>query len=118
MSEAPEIAFHINSPNNNIIGKVEGDFNNFQTPAKNLTEAAKEIQDLLAQLNLNIPATNKAEEQTLVTRIIQAIQKVPNLRDMFLAGGIELVKIICPALGITIEMSKKLLEAAEKEKQA
>ena len=88
-----------------------------EVPKQSLAEATKEIQELLAQLNLNTPATNKAEEQTLVTRIIQAIQKVPNLRDMFLAGGIELVKIICPPLGIPIEMSKKLLEAAEKEKQ-
>lgn len=105
-----------NSTIHSATGNVEGDLY-VNAPTKTLAESAKEIQDLLAQLNLNTPATNEAEQVTLFNRILQAIKKLPNLRDMFLAGGIELVKIICPPLGIPIEMSKKLLEAAEKEKQ-
>ena len=72
---------------------------------------------MLAQLNLNTKAINEPEQKSLVTRIIQEIQKSDNLREIFIAGGIEVIKLICPPLGIPIEMGKKLLEAAEKEKQ-
>jgi len=85
---------------------------------QSLAEAAEEIQDLLVQLKLNEKATTEPEQQSLVARLIKAIQKTDNLRDMFLAGGLEVIKIVCPPLGIPIEMGKKLLEAAEKEKQA
>jgi hypothetical protein len=106
-----------NSTIHSATGNVEGNLY-VNAPTKTPAEAAKEIQDLLAQLDLNAPATNGAEQLTLVNRILQAIQKFPNLRDMFVAGTIEAIKIICPPLGIPIEMGKKLLEAAEKEKES
>ncbi|WP_207714249.1 hypothetical protein [Scytonema sp. UIC 10036] len=38
------------------------------------------------------------------------------VRDVILGGGIELIKILCPPLGIPIEMGKRWLETAQKQK--
>jgi len=116
MSEAPKVQmnFH-NSPINSVVGNVQGDLH-INAAAKTLAESAKEIQELLAQLNLNHKATNESEQKTQIAKIIEAIQKLPNLRDMLVSGGIELIKLICPPLGIPIEMGKKLLEAAQQQK--
>ncbi len=114
MSEAPKVQMNFqNSPINSVVGNVQGDLH-INAAAKTLAESAKEIQELLAQLNLNHKATNESEQEALVTKIIQAMQKLPNLRDMLVSGGIEIIKLICPPLGIPIEMGKKLLEAARK----
>ncbi len=37
---------------------------------------------------------------------------------MILTGGIELIKMLCPALDIPIEMGKKWLETTEKQKKS
>jgi hypothetical protein len=117
MSEASKVQMNFHAPVTSAVGNVQGDLY-VNAPAKTPAEAAKEIQDLLAQLNLNTKAITEPEQKSLITRIIQAIQRSNNLRDIFISGGIEGIKLICPPLGIPIEMGKKLLEAAEKEKQA
>jgi len=116
MSEPAKVQMNFHAPVNSAVGNVQGDLH-VNAPAKTPAEAAKEIQELLTQLNLNTKATTQPEQQSLITRIIEALQKFNNLRDMFIVGGIEAIKIICPPLGISIEMGKKLLEAAEKQKQ-
>ena len=40
------------------------------------------------------------------------IKKNSRLRSSLITGGIELIKILCPPLGIPIEMGKKWLETA------
>ena len=116
MSEAPKVQMNFNnSPINSAVGNVQGDLY-VNAPAKTLAESAKEIQELLAQLNLNHKATNESEQKNQIAKIIEAIQKMPNLRDMLVSGGIELIKLICLPLGIPIEMGKKLLEAAQQQK--
>jgi hypothetical protein len=112
MPEAPKVQMNFIAPVNSAVGNVQGDLY-VNPPPKSLVELAKELQELLAKLNLNYKATSEPEQKTLVKKIIQAIQQFSNLRDMFLAGGIELIKIVCPPLGIPIEMGKKLPEAAE-----
>ncbi|MBP5972213.1 hypothetical protein HW132_05575 [Brasilonema sp. CT11] len=83
-----------------------------KTPA----EAAKEIQDLLAQLQTNYPITTEYEKQVFVNKFNDEVKTNSRVRDVILAGGIELIKILCPPLGIPIEMGKRWLETAQKQK--
>jgi|GEM_PF-2553950 len=83
---------------------------------QSLADAAKEIQALLTQLSLNYPTTTPTEQQQLVAKVDEQVKTNSHLRDILLAGGIELIKILCPPLGIPIEMGRKWLETAERSK--
>jgi len=97
---------------------VQGDQKTIQhnyAPSQNLSEAAQEIQQLLTQLSLNYPTDTEAEQQIFANQVEQQIQNNPRFRAMFIDGGIELIKLVCPPLGIPIEMGKKWLETAVKK---
>lgn len=83
---------------------------------QNLAEAAQEIQDLLNQLAQTNPTTTEYEKQELFNKFNEEVKTNSRIRDMILVGGIELIKMLCPPLGIPIEMGKKWLETAEKVK--
>jgi 2C-methyl-D-erythritol 2,4-cyclodiphosphate synthase len=83
---------------------------------QSLAEAAKEIQDLLAQLQSSYPTTSDYEKQVFVNKFNNEVKTNTRVRDIILAGGIELIKILCPPLGIPIEMGKRWLETAERNK--
>jgi len=109
----PQPTFHINQVGNINTGDVaiQGDQVGIQhnyAPAQNLAEAAAEIQQLLDQLAQNYPSTYLYEfEQQIPLNI--------RIREMLIAGGIELLKVLCPPAGIPIEMGKKWLEAAKRQ---
>ncbi|MBW4669834.1 MAG: hypothetical protein KME60_21080 [Cyanomargarita calcarea GSE-NOS-MK-12-04C] len=96
---------------------VQGDsigIQNNYAQEQSLADAAKEIQDLLNQLAQSNPTTTEYEKQILVNKFNEEVKTNSRIRDMILVGGIELVKILCPPLGIPIEMGKKWLETAQK----
>jgi hypothetical protein len=102
----PEVVQIIEKNDGTVIGKnVAG-----KTPA----EAAKEIQDLLNQLHQTYPTTTEYQQQVFVNEFNQVVKKIPRVREILLAGGIELIKLLCPPLGIPIEMGRKWLETAGK----
>ena len=115
MSDAPIFNFN-NSTIGNVANTVEGDQKNIQhnyaSPQK-LSEAATEIKQLLEQLNLNYSPETEAEKETLANQINNTIKTDSRLRQILLEGGIELVKILCPWLGIPITMGQKWLETAK-----
>jgi hypothetical protein len=80
---------------------------------QNLTEAAQEIQQLLAQLSQTYPTNTETEKQIFVAQVDEEIKSNSRLRSILIAGGIELIKILCPPLGIPIEMGRKWLETAQ-----
>lgn len=97
---------------------VQGDQKNVQhnyAQIQNLTEAAQEIQQLLTQLSLTYPTQTEVEKQIFVDQVDQEIKTNSRLRSILIAGGIELIKILCPPLGIPIEMGRKWLETATKK---
>lgn len=106
--EKPEIVQIIEENQGTIIGKNIAE----KTPA----EAAKEIQDLLVQLQTTYPTKTEYEKQVFVDKFNDEVKTNSRIRGMLLGGGIELIKILCPPLGIPIEMGKKWLETAEKKK--
>lgn len=124
MSENPKYQNNFNAPISNfnqgdvkIAGDQVGIQHNYSPENKQtLAEAAKEIQDLLNQLSQTYPTTTDYEKQVLVNQFNQEVKTNSRIRDMILVGGIELIKILCPPLGIPIEMGKKWLETAEKLK--
>ncbi|MEB3180087.1 MAG: HEAT repeat domain-containing protein [Nostocaceae cyanobacterium] len=106
----------VNTGNVQVKGTLNqvGTQHNYPSEQKqSLAEAAKEIQDLLTQLSLNYPTITPVEQQQLVAQVDEQVKTNSRLRYIILAGGIELIKILCPPLGIPIEMGRKWLETAE-----
>lgn len=118
--------------------KIEGDQIGIQhnkVSEKPLAESAKEIQDLLNQFSQTYPNITEAKQQDFVDNWQQTIETYPitaevdkenfvvkfnekvrtnaRIREVLLSGGIELIKILCPPLGIPIEMGKRWLETAK-----
>jgi hypothetical protein len=114
MSETPQSSkYNIVQPQNvQIVEQGDGIIHNYATP-QNLTEAAQEIQQLLTQLSQTYPTNTEAEKQIFVQQVDEEIKTNSRLRSILIAGGIELIKILCPPLGIPIEMGRKWLEAAK-----
>ncbi|MFM8305800.1 MAG: HEAT repeat domain-containing protein [Microcystis aeruginosa] len=104
--------YNIVQPQNvQIIEQGDGIIHNYATP-QNLAEAAQEIQQLISQLTQTYPTNTEVEKQTFVAQVDAEIKKNSRLRSILITGGIELIKILCPPLGIPIEMGKKWLENA------
>jgi hypothetical protein len=77
-----------------------------------------EIQQLLNELAKTYPTTTENEKQIFVTQFdSQVVQQKPRVQKILIEGGIELLKLICPPLGIPIEMGRTWLETAEKSVQ-
>ncbi|MGB3761026.1 MAG: hypothetical protein WBA07_32420 [Rivularia sp. (in: cyanobacteria)] len=80
---------------------------------KNINESAKEIQALLAALQTTYPTHSDYEKQVFVNKFREEIRKNLHVQEILVAGGTELIKIICQPLNIPIEMGKKWLETAK-----
>jgi gamma-glutamylcysteine synthetase len=89
---------------------------------QNLAEAAKEIQDLLTQLQQNNPTVTEAQKQaTIVKKVEQHIRQNPTVRDRLLnalkQGGIKALEEALNAIyknslvSISVETVKGFLEA-------
>lgn len=113
MSENPQGSkYNIVQPQNvQIIEQGDGIIHNYPTP-QNLAEAAQEIQQLISQLTQTYPTNTEIEKQTFVAQVDAEIKKNSRLRSSLITGGIELIKVLCPPLGIPVEMGKKWLETA------
>jgi hypothetical protein len=113
MSETPQGSkYNIVQPQNvQIVEQGDGIIHNYATP-QNLTEAAQEIQQLLTQLSQTYPTNTETEKQIFVAQVDEEIKTNSRLRSILIAGGIELIKVLCPPLGIPIEMGRKWLETA------
>ena len=112
MSNQPKYNF----PNVNdvkIFENVENFHEHRYAQEKSLPDAAQEIQQLLQQLSVTYP-----NSEDLANHFNQEVCKSNQIQDILLAGGIELVKIICPPLGIPIEMGKKWIETAQAAKKS
>lgn len=85
-----------------VSGNVEGDvsseiknsFNkNTQKEKQNLAEAAREIQELLKELEKTYPTETTTEKMVLATETIKCIENNPNLRKRILSalktGGVK-----------------------------
>ena len=77
---------------------------------QNLSEAAKEIQDLLTQLKQNNP---EFSEEKLIE---QVIENNPNLKARLInalkQGGTEALKVFFPFVSIPVETIRGFLEAS------
>lgn len=135
MSETPKYqnTFHFQqAPGNVNTGDVTnqrdqvGIQHNYAPEQKSLAEAAKEIQELLNQLNQNYPAATETQKQTAIIQTVQQqIKRNPTLRQRlwsaFKAGGIEALKQALdaiyenPLVSISVETIKGFLEAEYSE---
>lgn len=107
--------YNIVQPQNvQIVEQGDAIIHNYANP-QNLTEAAQEIQQLLTQLSQAYPTNTEAERQIFAAQVEEEIKSNSRLRSILIGGGIELIKVLCPPLGIPIEMGRRWLEAARKE---
>ncbi|MCJ8282659.1 MAG: hypothetical protein MJK14_23260 [Rivularia sp. ALOHA_DT_140] len=81
---------------------------------KNLSEAAKEIQELLAPLKANYPTNSDYQKQIFINKFREEIRRNSHVREVIIDGGNELIKILCQPLNIPIEMGQKWLETAKR----
>ncbi|MGR3279056.1 pentapeptide repeat-containing protein [Acaryochloris marina NIES-2412] len=113
MAENQNVTQNFNAPVGNVAGTNKGDMKAIQhnypgeirkTPA----ESAKEIQDLLLQLQ----QSNPTDIEALVE---QRVKSDPTLRDRIRnalkEGGLETMKVILPLTGIAIETVRGWVEA-------
>ncbi len=77
--------------------QIGGNITNY-TPEQrqNLVDAAKEIQQLLQQLEQSYPTTTNAEKMVVVTKAVEEIENNPTLKKRVIgalkAGGTEVIK--------------------------
>jgi hypothetical protein len=108
MSETPKVQMNFNAPVSGVAGNVEGDMIVNPVP-KTPAESAREIQDLLTQLQATNPTTSEAElvrqvirnNPTIKARLINAIKQ----------GGTEALKVFFPVVSIPMETIRGFLEA-------
>jgi HEAT repeat protein len=117
-SQNPKYSFG-NSESIQIIEQNHGQVigKNIEANKQSLVEAEKEITELLNQLSQNYPITTEYEKKAFVNQFNQEIKTNSRIKNIILVGGIELIKMICPPLGIPIEMGRKWLETAEKNRE-
>jgi hypothetical protein len=107
---------NINMPSGNInIGGDQISHQHNHPPQRDFSEDIAEITQILQQLGIDYPPAPLAgdSQEAFVTAVEQEIPQSSPLRGVFIAGGIELIKVLCPPLGIPIEMGRKWLEAAQ-----
>ena len=88
---------------------------NINCSEQKLAEAAKDIEDLLTQLNQTYPITNESQQQAFIQKFLEQLNSTPKLIKILLAGGVEGLKILCPLAGIPIEMASRLYEVVQQK---
>ncbi|PAX60638.1 HEAT repeat domain-containing protein [Brunnivagina elsteri] len=139
MSETPKYQNNFNAPISNFNQgdvKIEGDqvgIQNNYAPTRNVIELTNKLEQILETLPKNnppqelfiaeleeviqtYPITSAEDKRLFNIQFEQSIRTKSQIAQILLQGGIELIKILCPPLGIPIEMGKKWLKTAEKIK--
>ncbi|AMA10258.1 hypothetical protein AWQ23_13525 [Picosynechococcus sp. PCC 73109] len=86
---------------------------NINISEQDLAESAKKIKALLNQLAQDYPITTEQQQQTFIQKFLEQVESTPDLIQVFLAGGIEGLKILCPPVGIPIEVLRRLYEVVK-----
>lgn len=86
---------------------------NINISEQDLAESAQKIQALLNQLAQAYPITTEQQQQTFIQKFLEQVESTPDLIQVFLAGGIEGLKILCPLVGIPIEVLRRLYEVVK-----
>ncbi|MDY6940524.1 MAG: hypothetical protein SWY16_23060 [Cyanobacteriota bacterium] len=120
-----------NAPNAavNLGGTVEGGQNvtqnNYTFPDPKQAEATDDVANLLQDLRNKNPQATDAEIVNIVDRGLASMQqnnpqkwhKWIDILSVVFAGGIEAVKLVAPALGIPIEIGKRLYEIFDRNRK-
>ncbi len=133
MSDTPknQPSFHINQVGNINTGDVSiardqvGIQYNYTFPDPKQAEATQTITDLLQDIRNKNPQATDAEIVNIVDRGLATMQqnnpqkwrKWIDILSVVFAGGVEAVKLVAPALGIPIEIGKRLYEIFDRNRQ-
>ncbi|MEG4082549.1 HEAT repeat domain-containing protein [Microcoleus sp. POL10_C6] len=113
-NQPPIINFNQSNPTIGVNYAADGSNVKFQQNVKNVTNQDRtELEGLLIQLAQTCPITTEAEKQTFIQKFLERSKSTPGSVKVLLAGGIEGLKILHPAVGIPIEMLRRLYQAVE-----
>jgi hypothetical protein len=113
----------------NLGGTVEGGQNvtqnNYNFPDPKPAEATQTVSELLQDISNRYPQATDAEVVEIIDRGLATMQqnnpqkwrKWVDILSVVFAGGVEAVKIVAPALGIPIEIGKRLYEIWDRNRQ-
>ncbi|MEM9119792.1 MAG: hypothetical protein AAGD09_18190 [Cyanobacteria bacterium P01_F01_bin.56] len=114
MAEKDSINQTFNAPVGNVAGTNQGTMQNIQhnyaSERHSLSDAAKEIRDLLDTLAQDYNTTTETGQEKLMKELGQEVQKHPKWRRALKEGGIELIKVLCAPIGVPLEMARVYLE--------
>jgi len=104
-----KVTQQFNGPVTGVAGNVEGNQNIYSLEQRQtLSEAAKEIQQLLNQLSETYPTTTSTGQMAIATKAVEEIEKNPALKRRVIgalkAGGTEALKELVdhPAVNILL----------------
>lgn len=113
----PSINIHMRDSHGNVVGYVEGNFNNNVTE-QDLARAATEIQRLLARLSQASQADKEAAVFRKVKEQIQANTTLKSrLKNALIEGGTQALREVLeliynnPIISVSVETIKGFLEA-------
>lgn len=124
MADQPKVQQNFYAPVTGVAGNVEGDMNIYASNPKT-SAAEQQLQAVVNKLRQQYPNATDAQ---LFQRLIEGFETMPQQnpqnwqrwRDMFsllFAGGIEATKLLVPVAGIPIEVSRRLYEIYERDRE-
>ena len=109
----------------NPTGDFIGTQNNYTFPDPKQAEATQVVTDLLQDIRNKNPQATDAEIINIIDRGLANMQqnnpqkwrKWIDVLSVVFAGGVEAVKLVAPALGIPIEIGKRLYEIFDRHRK-
>jgi hypothetical protein len=105
---------HFHAPVGNVAqtnqGKMQAIQHIYAPEQQDLSAAAQEIQTLLNTLAETYNTSTNAGQEKLIKEASAEVQKHPKWRRALKEGGIELIKLLFPPIGIPLEMARVALE--------
>jgi hypothetical protein len=116
MSDIPKVQMNFNAPVYGVAGNVEGDQIINTVDPETLADIKKVLANYHQATNAEAAAIIDSEFTEVQSRNPQRWQKWMDILSVAFAGGSESVKILAPAIGVPIEVMKKLYEIYQRNR--
>jgi hypothetical protein len=116
---------NLNTGDVTIQGDQVGFQSNYAFPDPESAEATRAVSELLQDIRQRYPQASDDDILAIIEKGFATLQrgnpkkwrKWVDLFSLVFAGGLEAVKVVAPALGIPIEVGKRLYEICDRQRQ-